>query len=148
LLRFNLTHTRGLVACVVTLDHDCGIDIERLSERGNLMRVAEKMFAAGELQALQLLDGQAKLERFYSYWTLRESYCKALGVGIAHSKRDHCFTGQGSGQWTIGFDTCSEQASRHWQFELTKPTAEHVAAVAIRTAGAPEKSIIHNFVIP
>ena len=147
-LRFNLTHTRGLVACVVTLELDCGIDVEQVSARGNLTGIAEKMFATSEKHALQMLDGETLLERFFSYWTLREAYCKALGIGIAHSKRDYCFVEQGSGQWTIRFDALSDGDYQHWQFELTKPTAEHVAAVAIRTAGSPQKTIIHQFVVP
>ena len=59
LLRFNLTHTNGLVACVVTLELDCGIDVEQSSARGNLLGIADKMFAVSEQQDLMNLDGQA-----------------------------------------------------------------------------------------
>ena len=147
-LRFNLTHTGGLVACVVSLELDCGIDVEQLSARGNLAGIAEKMFAAGEQQALQALDGEAFVERFFYYWTLREAYCKALGVGIAHAKRNYCFVEEGGGQWRIRFDAQADGEHHHWQFELTRPTVGHVAAVAIRTTDAPGKSIIHKFVVP
>ena len=123
-LRFNLTHTNGLVACVVNLELDCGIDVEQVSARGNLTGIAEKMFAASEQQVLQALDGQAFVERFFSYWTLREAYCKALGVGIANSRKDYCFVEQGTGQWVIRFDTSSSDASRHWQLAIMKPTEE------------------------
>jgi 4'-phosphopantetheinyl transferase len=147
-LRFNLTHTAGLVACVVALELDCGIDVEQLSARGSLMGVAEKMFAASEQQDLQALDGQALLERFYCYWTLREAYCKALGVGIAHSKRNYRFLTDGDGRWAIGFDAPSDGESHHWQFALIKPTTEHMAALAIRTTDAAKKAIVHSFVVP
>lgn len=147
-LRFNLTHTAGLVACVVSLDLDCGIDVEQVSPRGNLSGIAEKMFAVSERQALQSLDGQAFVERFFCYWTLREAYCKALGVGIAGSKKDYCFVEGETGQWTLRFDSGAGDNGRDWQFELTKPTADHVAAVALRAAGVPAKAIIHTFVVP
>jgi 4'-phosphopantetheinyl transferase len=147
-LRFNLTHTHGLVACVVTLESDCGIDVERVSARGNLMAIAERMFAAGEQQALGELDGQAFLDRFFCYWTLREAYCKALGIGIAWSKQDYCFKEQGGEQWSLGFDAPSSDESQCWQIELTRPTTEHVLALAIRIAGAPGKSVMHNMVVP
>ena len=147
-LRFNLTHTTGLVACVVGLELDCGIDVEQVSARGNLTGIAEKMFAASEQQVLQALDGQAFVERFFSYWTLREAYCKALGVGIANSRKDYCFVKQGTGQWDIRFDTSSNDVSRHWQLAIMKPTEEHVMALAIRTAGVSDKAIIHEFVMP
>ena len=147
-LRFNLTHTTGLVACVVTLEVDCGIDVERLSRRGKSMAIAEKVFAVSEQQALRRLDGEAFQDRFFVYWTLREAYCKALGVGIANAGKDHCFVEQDSGQWEIRFDRPSNDASRHWQLATMKPTDEHVMALAIRTAGMADRSIIREFVMP
>ena len=147
-LRFNLTHTNGLVACVVTLELDCGIDVEQLSARGNPMAIAEKMFAASEQQDLMNLDGQKFLGRFFTYWTLREAYCKALGVGIAFSKKDYCFVEEGDERWGIRFAAVSNEESNHWQFVLTRPTTEHVLALAVRTAGAPDKPIVHKFVVP
>ncbi|MGB5425678.1 MAG: 4'-phosphopantetheinyl transferase superfamily protein, partial [Gammaproteobacteria bacterium] len=147
-LRFNLTHTTGLVACVVTLEVDCGIDVERLSRRGKSMAIAEKMFAVSEQQALRRLDGEAFQDRFFVYWTLREAYCKALGVGIANAGKDYCFVEQDSGQWEIRFDRPSNDASRHWQLATMKPTDEHVMALAIRTAGMADRSIIREFVMP
>ena len=147
-LRFNLTHTNGLVGCVITRELDCGVDVEALSARGNLMAIAEKMFAASEQQALKALDGQAFLERFFTYWTLHEAYCKALGTGIAHSKRNFCFREQGAAQWTLRLDRPASGESDHWQFAVTKPTRQHVAAVAIRTADAKHRTVVQRFVVP
>ncbi len=147
-LRFNLTHTAGLVACIVALELDCGIDAEKVSARGNLTGVAEKLFAASEQQALKGLDGDALLEAFFSYWTLHEAYCKALGVGIAHSKRNYRFLPESDGQWMIDFDAPSDDESHHWQFALMKPTTQHLVAVAIHTPAAANKAIIHSFVVP
>jgi len=148
LLRFNLTHTNGLVACVVMLELDCGIDVEQLSARGNLLGIAEKMFAASEQQDLTNLDGQAFLDRFFTYWTLREAYCKALGVGIAGSKSNYCFVEEGSKRWGIRFDVLSNEESDHWQFTLARPTTEHLLAVAVRTADVPDNPIVYKFVVP
>lgn len=147
-LRFNLSHTTGLVACVVALELACGIDVERLSQRGNPMAIAEKMFADSEQQALKRLDGQPFLDRFFSFWTLREAYCKALGVGIANSKRNYCFAEQGNGQWAIRFDAASDEENQHWQFVLGKPTTEHLLAVAVRAADVTDRQIIRKFVLP
>jgi len=147
-LRFNLTHTNGLVACVVTLELDCGIDVEQLSARGNLMGIAEKMFAVSEQQDLMNLDGQKFLDRFFTYWTLREAYCKALGVGIAWSKSNYGFVEEGGGRWGVNFDMPSNDEGVHWQFVLNKPTTEHLLAVAVWIAGMPDKPIIQKFVVP
>jgi 4'-phosphopantetheinyl transferase len=146
-LRFNLTHTNGLVGCVVALELDCGIDAEQLTARGNPLAIAEKMFAASEQQALKKLDGQAFLDRFFSYWTLREAYCKALGVGIAWSKKNYCFEEESGERWRISFDASSNNESVRWQFTVTRPTSEHLLAVAVRTADLPEKPVIQKIVV-
>ena len=147
-LRFNLTHTAGLTGCLVTLDADCGIDAELITGRGNLQAIAEKMFADAELVALNKLDGRAFLERFFIFWTLREAYCKALGVGLGFSKKNYVFeTGSDDGV-KIRFDAPASDSGRHWQFTILRPGADHVAAVAIRPEGRPAKEIVHRFIVP
>jgi 4'-phosphopantetheinyl transferase len=147
-LRFNLTHTDGLVGCVVTRGVDCGVDVEKLSARGNPMAIAEKVFAAAERQVLKGLRGQEFLQRFFSYWTLREAYCKALGAGIAHTKRNYCFVQQDAGRWVIRLDAPASDEKDHWQFAVIKPTRQHIAALAIREDAATNKSLVQHFVVP
>jgi len=147
-LRFNLSHTPGLAACVVTLHEDCGIDAEKLHARGDQTGVAEKMFAAPEQAALKKLEGQAFLERFLVYWTLREAYCKALGVGIAHSRKDYSFEIAGREQWVIRFDSPLRGQGEHWQFTILRPGADHMVAVAIHSEGPSSKEIVHRFLVP
>ena len=55
-LRFNLSHTDGLVACLVTDSIDCGIDVENLTRRCDYKGVARKMFSAEENACLEELS--------------------------------------------------------------------------------------------
>lgn len=147
-LRFNLTHTPGLAACVVTLDTDCGIDAEELRARGDQTGIAEKMFAAAEQAELKQLEGREFLERFLTYWTLREAYCKALGVGIAHSKKDYSFELESNGRYGIRFEPQSSGSGGRWHFTLLRPGADHMVAVAIRSEGLSGKQVVHRFIVP
>ena len=147
-LRFNLTHTAGLTGCLVTLDADCGIDAELITRGGNLQAIAEKMFAATELDTLKGLDGRAFLERFFIFWTLREAYCKALGVGLGFSKKDYAFEAGSDDGVKIRFDAPAGDSGDHWQFTILRPGADHVAAVAIRSEGRSNKEIVHRFIVP
>jgi 4'-phosphopantetheinyl transferase len=147
-LRFNLTHTAGLTGCLVTLDADCGIDAELITSRGNLQAIAEKMFADAELVMLNKLDGHAFLEQFFIFWTLREAYCKALGVGLGFSKKDYVFeTGSDDGV-KIRFDAPASDSGKHWQFTILRPGADHMVAVAIRSEGVSRKAVVHRFIVP
>lgn len=147
-LRFNLTHTSGLVACVVTLSVDCGIDAEKISARGNPRGVASKIFAEAEQRQLDKLDGDPFLERFFSYWTLREAYCKARGVSIFHSGKNYFFETTGAEKVKIKFDAGYGCNGNHWQFCLSRPTAEHIVAIAIHASDGREKEVICRLIIP
>jgi len=147
-LRFNLTHTSGLAACVVTMNMDCGIDAEEMRARGDQMGIAGKMFAATEQAELQQLQGSAFLERFLTYWTLREAYCKALGVGIAYSKKDYFFAAESDGRYAIRFESPSNGQDRHWRFAILRPGADHMVAVATRSEGRSSKEVVHRFIVP
>jgi len=82
-LRFNLSHTRGLVACAVALDQAVGVDVERISRRVEIDQLARSVFSATERAELDELDDEAKRLRFFQLWTLKESYIKAVGRGLS-----------------------------------------------------------------
>jgi len=147
-LRFNLTHTEGLSACLVTLDVDCGVDAERLGGRGNLQAVAARMFADSELETLSVLNGQQYQQQFFTFWTLREAYCKALGTGLGFSKKDYAFEVDSDGRIRIDFDACDDDKGKHWQFTLLRPAVEHLVAVAVRTGGLSGKAVIQQYIVP
>jgi len=140
-LRFNLSHTDGLVACLVTLNSDCGVDAENLRLPGNPQGIAEKMFAASERHALNQLQGQAFLERFFTYWTLREAYCKAIGLGLSSPMDYFSFECADGEQFRIRFDVPSDHHIRRWQFTVLKPSPAHIAAIAI-CSDEPAKKVV------
>ena len=145
-LRFNLTHTAGLAACVVTLSADCGIDAEKISARHNPIGVAKRMFSEAETRELEQLQGDAYLEHFFSRWTLREAYVKALGIGISFPTRKLTFTLDGDNAVAVSFHPDIEDRPEDWHFQLLRPTEEHVAAVAIRRNGETDKKVVTRFI--
>jgi len=52
-LHFSLSHTRGLVACAVSLDHEVGLDVETWDRAGDGLDIAGRFFAAAELALLR-----------------------------------------------------------------------------------------------
>ena len=147
-LRFNLTHTAGLTGCLVTLDADCGIDAELITRRGSLQAIAEKMFADAELVTLNKLDGHAFLEQFFIFWTLREAYCKALGVGLGFSKKDYAFEAGSDDGVNIRFDAPAGDSDDHWHFTILRPGADHMVAVAIRSERLSGRNVVQRFIVP
>lgn len=141
ILRFNLTHTNGLCACIVTQGLDCGIDAEDMARNSNLRIIADKMFEAPERDAMGSLDCQESRECFFRSWTLREAYCKAQGTGIAATPRNYYFDDVMSDRPTIRYFQLPSDADQ-WQFALLKPTDSHLLAVALHRPDLVDKKIV------
>jgi len=135
-LRFNLAHTPGLAACVVTSDAACGVDVEWLERPLRPLRIAKHSFAPQEFKDLATRQGAELRGRFFDYWTLKEAYYKARGSGIPFRLTGARFSLEGEAG--IRFEPASSEKThaREWQFGLWRPLASHVLAVAVQTGGA------------
>lgn len=81
-IQFNLTHAGGLALLAVGRGLPVGIDLERLSRRNNLRRIARKVFPPALLNQLESLNEAQFEEAFYRHWTALEARVKAVGAGI------------------------------------------------------------------
>lgn len=127
-LRFNLSHSRGLVACAVGLDHDLGLDVETVEPRNDALSIAECVFAPSELA---LLRGAAPGERpdlFVRVWTLKEAYVKATGQGMASCALD----GFAFAPSALRLERAAGDDPAGWQFAQWRPTVRHWLALAVR----------------
>ena len=90
-LRFNISHTDGLIACAVTIGREVGVDVEHIN-RHLTHDVADRFFAPREVADLQSLPDEEQQRVFFDYWTLKEAYIKARGFGLALPLGDFAFT--------------------------------------------------------
>ncbi|NFV80417.1 4'-phosphopantetheinyl transferase superfamily protein [Magnetospirillum aberrantis SpK] len=127
-LRLNLSHTRGLVAAALTLDHDIGIDVEWLDRKAAGMAVARRFFAADECRQLEQLEPERQDEAFLWFWTLKEAYVKAIGKGLAQPLASFAFTLE---PLSIRFDHVPAVEAGRWHFYRFRPAARHVMALAV-----------------
>lgn len=90
-LRFNISHTKNLIICAVTLEDDIGCDVENTGRNNNVLSIAERYFSSKEIDELFALPEAQQRNRFFDYWTLKESYIKAWGLGLAIPLADFSF---------------------------------------------------------
>jgi 4'-phosphopantetheinyl transferase len=90
-LRFNLSHTKNLIICAVTLSDDIGCDVENTTRSNDVLAVADRYFSPSETQELFSKPLEQQHQLFFDYWTLKESYIKAWGLGLAIPLRDFSF---------------------------------------------------------
>jgi len=78
----SLSHSGGYAALVTASSSvRVGIDIETVTPR-DFPRLAEAAYSPDEAVYLQSVDPAALPARFYEYWTLKESFAKALGMPL------------------------------------------------------------------
>jgi 4'-phosphopantetheinyl transferase len=82
-LNFNLSHSNNLVLYAFRLDGGLGIDIEYMREDFVTLEIAEHFFAKDEVDALRSLPVDQRVRAFFNCWSRKESYIKALGMGVS-----------------------------------------------------------------
>lgn len=82
-LHFNISHTEGLIVCLVSDEHQVGVDTEHLDRASTLLKLAPDVFAPDELRELRALTEYEQPQRAVLLWTLKESYIKARGMGLS-----------------------------------------------------------------
>ncbi|MEV5438967.1 4'-phosphopantetheinyl transferase superfamily protein [Streptomyces sp. NPDC052682] len=136
-LRFNLSHTDGLIACVVTgHGRACGVDVERSPAGPDAVTYLPPHFAAEERADLAAAGPDQRADRVAAYWVLKEAYAKALGTGLRSALSTYAFTGLADGLIRLR-DGGRPASGGRWQFDLIRPGPGHVLAVAAEHA-APD----------
>jgi 4'-phosphopantetheinyl transferase len=128
-LQFNLSHTRGLVAVAVTRQHDVGIDVEQIDPKRLGLDVADRFFAPVEALHLRSLPKEEQPEASYAYWTLKEAYIKAIGLGLSCPLDAFNFVLE---PLSICFSERIIDDPAHWFFRRLRPLESHALALAVR----------------
>ena len=131
-LRFNLSHTRGLAAVAITLADDVGVDVENTRWREPPLEIADHYFAPAEVTELHARSLIDQRERFFDYWTLKEAYIKARGMGLALPLDKFAFQLVADGEPRITFDAALHDDPCAWQFALRRIGGCHRLALALR----------------
>jgi 4'-phosphopantetheinyl transferase len=130
-LRFSLSHTRGIAACAIAHEVDVGFDVEDVAREVPL-EVAER-FAEDERATLRSLSTGDREGRFFAFWTLKEAYMKARGLGLAIGLDQVAFrVSPAEIRVSFGAD-CPDDAAA-WRFESWLIEGAHHAAIAVATS--------------
>ncbi|MBN2439217.1 MAG: 4'-phosphopantetheinyl transferase superfamily protein [Deltaproteobacteria bacterium] len=135
-LSFSLAHTKGLAVVAVTGGADVGVDVERADRFVDAARLAGRFFSPEEAAVLHRFNPEQLRERFFLYWTLKESYIKARGLGLSLPLDSFSFHLAGEIPFRIGFSADHTNGSGEWRFAAIRPLPKYVAALAVHPAPA------------
>ncbi len=130
-LRFNLSHSHGLALIAITKNRDIGIDIERIRRDFSYQPIAESFFSPLENAVLRSLPQHLQHKAFFTCWTRKEAYIKAVGKGLSIPlDRFDVSLAPGEPAQLLNFPENPEEVSRWSLIELI-PGFDMVGTVAV-----------------
>ncbi|MBI3243492.1 MAG: 4'-phosphopantetheinyl transferase superfamily protein [Chloroflexi bacterium] len=82
-LQFNLAHSHELAVLAVTQDREIGVDVEYIRPVLDMEQVAARNFSPRENVILNSLPVSERQPAFFTCWTRKEAYIKAIGEGLS-----------------------------------------------------------------
>ena len=142
-LHFNISHTHSLIVVGVTKDAAIGIDVENVIGRPAALEIAPRFFAPSEAAALAKLQHEHQHERFFEYWTFKESYIKARGMGLSLPLDAFSFDLEHARGVSISIQPQLQDDPARWRFWQMRPHERYLLAIcAERLEGRPPPRLI------
>lgn len=131
-VKFNLSHSNGVTACAVVLDKEIGLDIEKFNQKIDLT-IAHRFFSKSESEYLNKCPDKDKQSVFFDFWTLKESYIKAKGMGLSIGLDKFSFE-MDKKNICINFHESQNDSCDQWRFFKFSPVKNYTAAISIQSA--------------
>jgi 4'-phosphopantetheinyl transferase len=139
-ISFNLAHSAGLVVCAVGCGVEVGVDVEHRGRAALDRRMVARFCAPAERTAIESGGAAGWQDRFLQYWTLKEAYLKARGLGLVVPLAELSFD-LSAEPIRVSFLGSLAGADPHWVFALLPVDSDHYLAVAASTARHPHPRI-------
>ena len=110
-LRFNLSHSEGLMLLALTHARDIGVDVEAIRDSLPFEMLAEHYFEPEDAWRVRTQPIDERPAIFFDVWTSTEARLKAAGIGLAHGPTAPC--------------------PERWSMLRLSPAAGYTAALAV-----------------
>lgn len=142
---FNVSHQGAYTVVAASPSHWVGVDVMRIdSDRfegelkvGDFFHTMRRQFTAGEWTNIRQGDWKRQLQHFFRHWCLKESYVKAVGVGIGMDLLSLDFSVGEFDLTKIATSTklkINGQLDDDWRFEEQLLDDDHCVCVALKPA--------------
>jgi 4'-phosphopantetheinyl transferase len=137
-IEFNLSHSAGLALIAITTDANVGVDLEFIRAQPDYADIAQRFFAADEVDYLTALPRDLQAEAFFRYWTRKEACLKAWGEGLSIPLNAFSVPRMTDpAQSPVDVTVASKGAvpTRRWSLHTFRPAPGFAGALAIEGTG-------------
>jgi 4'-phosphopantetheinyl transferase len=147
-ISFNVSHTSSLVVLGVSCERALGVDTEDVQTRRADVGVADRYFSADEVTQLRATPSELQQARFFEYWTLKESYIKARGLGLSLPLEQFGFDLSLPQRVRISFQPPLLDEPSRWAFWLLRAGTDHYVAVCAERADRQVPQLSFTKIVP
>lgn len=147
-LAFNISHTHSLIVLGVSRGRALGVDVENFRAREVSMDIADRYFAPDEVAVLNAAPRHEQQYRFFEYWTFKESYIKARGMGLSLPLDKFSFHYAHPDDVAIAIRPELADDPARWQFWQFQPSPEYLVAVCAERIGAQSPRLVVRQTVP
>jgi 4'-phosphopantetheinyl transferase len=147
-LCFNVSHTHSLIAVAVAQQCALGIDVENICSRTAPISVANHFFAPAEVNALHSTPPEEQHDKFFEYWTFKEAYIKARGMGLSLPLDKFGFEFPTPFSARIRFDSDMREDPRRWRFWQYRLFNEYLIAICSNHLSVLDMNVVCRLIEP
>jgi 4'-phosphopantetheinyl transferase len=131
MIRFNLAHSKNLAVYAVTYRRAIGIDLEFLRPVSNYEAIAHRHFSKNELTKFLSKPQDQRDLAFFTCWTRKEAYIKAIGQGLVFPLENFEVSLEFEAETKILYSSKSPTEAEHWSVKTFVPLENYLASVIV-----------------
>ncbi|CAN5897226.1 N/A [soil metagenome] len=131
---FNVSHSGDWVLIALSGAGPVGVDVEEIRTVRELEAIATRYFAPAEALAIRSAPASRRLAAFFTCWTRKEAFVKALGTGMQTPLERFQVTAAEQAAALVSIED-SFEAAAEWTLLDVPPDDAYAAAVAVQAPG-------------
>lgn len=135
-LQFNLSESGSLAALAISYGRLVGVDVERIRPIPDLDAMADQCFSESERAVLRALSSTEKEAAFFTFWTRKEAYIKAVGKGLSIPLHSFDTSSELSESSRLIFSRDGPPDIECWWISDLPPIKGYAGAVAVEGRGS------------
>ncbi len=131
-LQFNVSHAHGAALLAFCRGTAVGVDVEKIRPLSDAAAVAARFFSERENRAFNAVPPDRQEEAFFTCWTRKEAFIKAVGEGLSYPLSQFDVTLKPGEPARFLQIRGSAAEAAEWMLFGLRPLPEYIGAVAVR----------------